>query len=357
MGVSPHRLRGTVALAAMLAVAGCIPGRDAAPPSSAPPVAGTPEPVRRAPDEEVRTLPAPPPSWEARAVNADARRVTATSYTVTRGDTLRGIAERTGAGSEAIARANGLAPPFTIFPGQQLSIPSGRYHLVRAGQTGIAIARAYGVEWSRVVGANALEEPYILRTGQRVLIPDDALPRSVAERARAFELDIDDILTGGQPAIAENAAPARAVATPRRVLPASAAVAAPAAALRGGFQWPVDGRVTRRFGPGRSGERNDGIKIAVPLETPVLAAADGTVAYAGSDIPSLGGVVILRHGSGLTSVYGHAGQLLVQRGQAVKRGQTIALSGDTGAAERPEVHFELRQGRTPIDPLGRLPRR
>ena len=113
----------------------------------------------------------------------------------------------------------------------------------------------------------------------------------------------------------------------------------------------------RRFGPGASGERNDGIKIAAPLDTPVLAAADGVVAYVGSDIPALGGLVILRHGDGWTTVYGHAGQLLVQRGQAVKKGQMIALSGNSGFADRPELHFEIRQGRSPVDPLPRLPAR
>lgn len=288
-------------------------------------------------------------------MTADARTIAASTYTVAPGDTLRGIANRTGAGSEAIARANGLAAPFVIQPGQTLTIPGGRYHLVRAGETGIAIARAYGVAWSRVIGVNALEEPYILRTGQRILIPDSG-PMTIEERAAAFRIDVDDIVTGGQPALAADAQPIRPTASSARVLPADAAVASPAR-LRGGFAWPADGSVFTRFGPGASGERSTGIKIAVPLGTPLLAAADGTVAYTGSGIPALGGVVILRHGDGWTSVYGHAGQLLVQRGQAVRRGQTIALSGNSGMADRPALHFELRQGRTPVDPLTRLPAR
>ena len=113
----------------------------------------------------------------------------------------------------------------------------------------------------------------------------------------------------------------------------------------------------RRFGPGAPGQRNDGIELAAPLATPVRAAADGVVAYVGDGIAALGGLVIVRHGDGWTSVYGHTSKLLVQRGQAVKQGQTVALSGDTGFADRPEVHFELRKGRTPVDPQGQLPRR
>lgn len=344
-------------MAGLLLLGGCIPGgpRDA---YVSPPPSGD-----RPADERVEQLPAPRPAWEARPVEADAREVATQSYTVVAGDTLRRIAERTGAGSEAIARTNDLAPPFTIRIGQTLAIPGGRYHLVRPGQTGIAIARAYGVPWSQVVSANDLSEPYILRAGQRVLIPGGppdvrgvASAPSAAQRAAAFTLDVDSILTGGEPAITERQAPARPVATPARVLPATTAVVAPAS-TPGRFAWPVNGSIARRFGPGASGERNDGIKIAVPLATPIRAAADGTVAYVGDGIAALGGLVIVRHGGGWTSVYGHASKLLVQRGQAVKKGDTLALSGDTGFADRPEVHFELRRGRTPVDPVTQLPRR
>jgi lipoprotein NlpD len=350
------------ALALALALAACIPQVDR--PAPPPPLpadrptydAPPPDDVPGRGGDQVTQLPAPRPAWEARPVAPDATVIPDASYVVRPGDTLRSIGNATGAGSEAIARVNGLAAPFTIRAGQRLAIPGGRYHLVLQGQTGIAIARAYGVEWSRIVAANALEEPFILRTGQRVMIPGEDRPSSAAERAAAFSLDIDDILTGGEPAIAANQAPAKPVASARRVLPATAAVATPLAAP-GRFAWPLDGKVVKRFGRGGTGERNDGIEIAAPVDTPVRAAADGTVAYVGDGIAALGGLVIVKHGGGWTSIYGHASSLKVQRGQAVKRGQVLALSGDTGFADRPELHFELRQGRTPVDPLGQLPRR
>ncbi|WP_188055364.1 peptidoglycan DD-metalloendopeptidase family protein [Sphingosinithalassobacter sp. CS137] len=340
----------TLPAAAALALAGCIPAgeprRAAGPP---------PAPQSSQIDSDIRRLPAEPNAWEARTVTADAAVVGSTTYTVRSGDTLRGIANRTGAGSEAIARANNLAAPFTIYPGQRLTIPAGRYHRVREGETGIAIARAYAVDWGRMVTLNELEEPYILRVGQRLLIPDDR-PETLAQRAARFEIDIDDIVTGGEPALARNEAPATPTASSARVLPTTAAIAEPPR-LTGQFQWPAQGTLLRRFGPGPSGERNDGIKIALPVNTPVVAAADGVVAYVGSDIPQLGGIVILRHGDGWTTVYGHAGQLLVQRGQSVERGQTIALSGDTGFVDQPQLHFEMRRSRAPVDPLERLPER
>lgn len=342
-----------------LALAGCIPQpggyreqRYDAPP---PPPRQQERYERPSLDQNVPALPAPRPAWEMRKVTPDARQIETSIYVVRSGDSLRSISVKTGAGSETIARANNLAQPYTIFPGQRLTIPAGRYHAVREGETGIAIARAYGVDWSRIIAQNYLEEPYVLRTGQRLLIPR-AGPESLEERAARFHIDIDDILTGGTPAAREGEKPAKPIASTARVLPATTPVAIPTR-LAGTFRWPVTGNIVKRFGPGASGERNDGIKIAVALNTPVLASADGVVAYVGSDVPALGGLVILSHGDGWTTVYGHAGQLLVQRGQAVKRGQTIALSGNSGFADRPELHFEMRKGRSAIDPVPRLPAR
>ncbi|QNQ11111.1 M23 family metallopeptidase [Sphingomonas alpina] len=349
---------GVAPLAALLLVGACIPGGDRPEPRRYPDYnesqsGDTYE--RHRLDEGVQQLPSAPPAWQARPVTADARSIGATIYIVRSGDTLRGIADRTGSGSEAIARANGMRPPYLIRPGQQLEIPAGRYHLVRAGETGIAIARAYGIDWSRIIAANDLSEPYVLRVGMRVLIPSASSGKaSIEERAAAFRLDVDDILTGGEPALAAHQRPARPAPSSGRVLPSNAAIAEPAR-LRGAFAWPVHGRLVGRFGPGASGEKNNGIKIAVPVDTPILAAADGVVAYAGDEIAALGGLVILKHGDGWTTVYGHASQLLVQRGQAVKKGQTVAMSGDSGFADRPELHFEMRKGRTPVDPLGQLP--
>lgn len=350
------RFRGISALALIPLCAGCVPAGSGPPPAHSYAEAAGEDPTRvPRRDTEVVALPSPPPAWEARAATPDARTIAASTYIVQPGDTLRGVAGKTGAGSEAIARINGIERPFLIRAGQRLSIPGGRYHLVRAGETGIAIARAYGVAWRQIIAANDLTEPYILRTGQRVLIPGGERPRTREERAAAFRIDIDDIVTGGQPAIAERARPTRPTASSARVLPPTAAVAPPRA-LAGQFRWPARGDILRRFGPVASGERSDGLKIAVPLDTPVLAAADGTVVYVGNDIPSLGGLIILQHGGGWTTIYGHAGQLLVQRGQSVKRGQMIALSGDSGA-NRPQLHFEMRQGRIPVDPIPRLPAR
>lgn len=342
-----------------LLAAGCVPPpiERASDYPDRPQLAPPTEADTRLPPPASSPPPPPPPAWEARPVVADAVEVAASEYVVAPGDTLRAIANSTGAGTEVIGAANGIIPPYTIYAGQRLRIPAGRYHLVRPGETGIAIARAYGVPWAQIVTANDLVEPYVLRAGRRIIIPrtSGATP-TAAERAAAFRLDLDDLVTGSEPALETASRPTAPTASPGRVLPPDAALAAP---LRrsGAFAWPLNGTVVRRFGQVSASERYDGIKIAAPPGTPVLASADGVVAYTGETVPGLGRLVMLKHGDGWVTFYGHNSQLLVQRGQSVKRGQTIALSGDTGTADRAQLHFELRQGRTPVDPLSQLPKR
>lgn len=299
------------------------------------------------------------PTWTLKPVTTNATTVAATSYTVRPGDTLRAIGEMTRAGSEAIAMENDLAPPYTLVPGQRLRIPAGLYHRVAAGETGIGIANAYGADWGEIVTINALSEPYILRVGQRLRLPADARPLpkkevDIAARAAAFTLDIDDIATGSQPALAANKAPAAASAAPRR--PVTAAIATPAA-FTGRFVWPLPGKVIARFGPLAPGKVSDGINIAAPAGTPIHATANGVVSYAGDQIAVYGGLILIDHGSGWVSAYGHAQQIDVRRGQAVKAGDIIGLAGASGQVQTPQLHFQLRKNRIPVDPLKQLPPR
>ncbi|MCP1587961.1 murein DD-endopeptidase MepM/ murein hydrolase activator NlpD [Methylorubrum extorquens] len=125
--------------------------------------------------------------------------------------------------------------------------------------------------------------------------------------------------------------------------------AAPQAAAES-FRWPAKGRIINAYGS--SG--NEGINIAVPEGTPVKAAEDGTVAYAGSDVKGYGKLVLVRHNNGYVSAYAHNGELDVRPGEKVKRGQTIAKSGATGNVTSPQLHFELRKGATPVDPMPHL---
>jgi murein DD-endopeptidase MepM/ murein hydrolase activator NlpD len=116
------------------------------------------------------------------------------------------------------------------------------------------------------------------------------------------------------------------------------------------FRWPVKGRVIAGFGSKPNGSQNDGINLAVPEGTPIKAAEDGVVAYAGNELKGYGNLVLIRHSDGFVSAYANASELLVKRGDSVKRGQVIAHAGQTGNVTSPQLHFEIRKGSTPVDP-------
>jgi murein DD-endopeptidase MepM/ murein hydrolase activator NlpD len=117
------------------------------------------------------------------------------------------------------------------------------------------------------------------------------------------------------------------------------------------YRWPVSGAVIAGYGANVDGNRNDGIDISVPEGTPIKAAENGVVIYAGNGLKQLGNTVLVRHDDGKVTVYGHAGSINVSRGQKVTRGQTLAASGMSGDAKRPQVHFEVRKDATPVNPV------
>lgn len=126
---------------------------------------------------------------------------------------------------------------------------------------------------------------------------------------------------------------------------------APSSTGIGKYRWPVTGAVIASFGQNVNGSRNDGIDISVPEGTPIKAAENGVVIYAGNGLKQLGNTVLIRHDDGKVTVYGHAANISVSRGQKVQRGQTIATSGMSGDAKRPQVHFEVRKDASPVNPV------
>ena len=234
------------------------------------------------------------------------------------------------------------------------NVPGGRLHIVKRGETGIAIARAYGVEWAKLAAANRLSPPYLLEIGDRLLLPTanavaaQQAAMNVEERARSFTLQIDDIITGGEPAISPATAKSAVRSAPR------AASVVPLPALAGDaprFAWPVDGRILSGFGAKPGGRFIDGVNLKASAGAPVRAAGDGVVAYAGAAIPGFGNLLLIKHAGGWVSAYGHNEALLVARGKRIARGDIIARAGATGSVAEPQVHFELRNGRTPVDPV------
>ena len=274
--------------------------------------------------------------------------------------------------------------PRTLSPGQQLIIPhpsavaaapalsapaskpvavasaASSVHVVNPGETLLSIARRNHVSVAELARANGIEPSAKLKLGMKLTVPG-------AKAAAAAAPVVQPAVATAQPA-APLAAPATklAVVTPDPQQKARLAQSAPtaeetaaanpvkAAEATGAlptFRWPVRGKVITSYGAKTNGKANDGINLAVPEGTPVKAAEDGVVAYSGNELKGYGNLVLIRHANGYVTAYAHASELLVKRGDTIKRGQVIAKSGQSGEVSSPQLHFEIRKGSSPVDPL------
>ncbi|MFN3764715.1 MAG: peptidoglycan DD-metalloendopeptidase family protein [Aliihoeflea sp.] len=232
------------------------------------------------------------------------------SYTVASGDTLSAISRRTGVSADAIKRANNL--------------DSG---LIRIGQT-LTIPGASAQSTTQVASAAPKPDP--------VVTNGTVAPQKPTETA--------------QPQAAAYAPSSSAQQSVEAAVKDGAAVAPDSTGV-GKMRWPVRGRVISNFGSAQSG---DGIDISVPQGTPVMAAENGVVIYAGDGLKEFGNTVLVRHDNGLVTVYGHASDLKVARGEKVTRGQQIATSGMSGNADAPKLRFEVRKDSAPVNPASYL---
>ena len=219
-------------------------------------------------------------------------------------------------------------------------------HVVAAGQTLNSIARIYHKPVTVIARANNLSVNAKVKAGDRITIPE------IKEASQPAPTRAEAAISPptGTLAMAESSQTARIAEPTGSFVPDNAVKTAEPAGSLPGFRWPVRGRVIGAFGPKPNGVQNDGINLAVPEGTPIKAAEDGVVAYAGSELKGYGNLVLVRHPNGFVTAYAHASDILVKRGEAVKRGQVIAHAGQTGNVTSPQLHFEIRKGATPVDP-------
>jgi murein DD-endopeptidase MepM/ murein hydrolase activator NlpD len=240
-------------------------------------------------------------------------------------------------------RASGVASVPSAPPRTAVAAGSG-VHVVAPGETLNSIARLYGKSVMVLAKANNIPPDTMVRVGERIIVPGiGTKPRAEAPAPAHRELAEAQTQTRS-PSSAWKATPVAPPAQTSPVKPVETVGAVP------NFRWPVRGRIIAGFGPSPNGSPNDGIDLAVPQGTPVKAADDGVVAYAGNELKGYGNLVLIRHDNGYVTAYAHASEILVKRGESVKRGQVIAKSGETGSAKTPELHFEIRKGATPVDP-------
>jgi len=329
------------------------------------------------------------------------------SIIVQPGETLYAVSRRYAVPLRSLIEANNLEPPFALVVGRRLLLPQVRTYTVQAGDTLLSLSRRFGVEASTLARTNEIAPPYPVKLGQTLVLPPavetatarpvaaalagqsgpppsvvaeplaapaqilggpsappaapTAHPPAVREAVRLHEPAASEP-TGAQKGQFQLAPPPAVASVPPQSPPnASSAPEQPVAPLREppptghGFAWPVRGQVLAGYGPGANGTQNDGINIAARAGTPVLAANDGVVAYAGNELRGFGNLILLKHADGWTTAYAHCETITVKRGDRVKRGQTIARVGATGAVAEPQLHFELRRGTRALDPQSYLP--
>jgi len=231
-------------------------------------------------------------------------------------------------------------------------VTSGQY-IVQRGDTLWSIAFRFGWDWRDLARVNNIRPPHVIYPGQTIRFSGQGT-RAVAARpatpAPAPAPKTPTIVTNPVP----TPPPLTRPTTPAAKPPVPTAPVKPVTRSASGWAWPAGGTVIGRFSS--NGSLNKGIDIAGELGQPVLAASDGAVVYAGSGLRGYGELVIIKHSDTYVSAYGHNRRLLVQEGQQVKAGQTIAEMGSTGT-DRVKLHFEIRRQGKPVDPLQYLPKR
>lgn len=315
-------------------------------------------------------------------------------HTVAKGETLYLISSRYRLPIPDIVAVNDVRGTFALVPGQRLRLPPPREYQVRPGDSLYEISRLFGTDTREIVRLNSLSAPYTLQRGETLRLPSPAGGQPPATRlARAdtgrtsFENRLKSLFSFGQTNTAQGPPPAvppekpapksaetilgisladlfsgKSAASTRTDPPAeriqvrasnashSGRLSAPPPRSGGTFAWPVSGRLLSGYGPKKGGLHNDGINIAAPRGTPVKAADNGVVVYAGDGLEGYGNLVLIRHQDRWVTAYGHMDRVHVRKGDVLRRGQTIGTTGSTGSVDSPQLHFEIRRGTKAINP-------
>jgi murein DD-endopeptidase MepM/ murein hydrolase activator NlpD len=327
--------------------------------------------------------PSPPPARPGESVE------------VRPGDTLYGLSRQHHVSVAQLMEVNQLNNP-NLHPGQRIYLPegysaqprpmqtasvrppvsvpaaaAGKYrgsYTMRSGDSLYGISRSYGVTVAELQRANGITDPRSVRAGSVLKVPGSAgfgsTGRSTAVAAAAPVTEHRTQVADAAPIVVQtthvptviNRSDTQLAGLGADVSTGAIDRTPPRAQSSEKLRWPVHGKILSGFGERNDGTHNDGINLSVPQGTAVHAAESGTVAYAGSELKGYGNLILVRHDNGWVTAYAHNEQLMVKRGDKVQRGQVIAKAGRTGAVDQPQLHFELRQGSKPVDPVPFLER-
>ncbi|SMF75672.1 Murein DD-endopeptidase MepM and murein hydrolase activator NlpD, contain LysM domain [Azospirillum oryzae] len=323
---------------------------------------------------------------------------TSRQYIVQKGDSLYSISRMYNVDVSELTRLNNLSPPYGVKVGQPLRLPGasdGSGTMMASGGVAsggaIALTPQGTAPGGSVAGHGSIQSAELPPPGassssggiSATPLPPpkaSAAPEPPAGQSPAPAAQGDVTYQPGQaPTMlrppgskpAPTPIPAPAATTPPPAAPqqevATAApppkpepkaeVGAPPPRGSARFLWPVKGKLISGFGPKPDGLHNDGLNIAAPKGTAVVAADNGVVAYAGNELRGFGNLLLLKHSDGWITAYAHLDKIEVERGATVKRGQLIARVGQTGGVSSPQLHFELRKGSQAVDPSDQMDRK
>lgn len=315
-------------------------------------------------------------------------------HVVAPGETLQDISRQYGLDSSTLAKMNRIEAPYTVAVGQSLVLPAPVEPMAIAAAPVLPASEPGTVEPAAVEPAQppmpaetvsvptpsgstgGLGAPPVVTSGSSGgSSGSDGVPPpkpDASDPVADTDADLTTDPTAADPAAADPAAepttdpvaepvtdpaPAAApvpdpveTAEPTQTAAVDPMLIEPAARAKSTFLWPVNGKVISEFGGAEDGLHNDGINIAAPRGTPVRAAENGVVVYAGNELRGFGNLLLVRHADGFVSAYAHNESMLVERGATVERGQTIARVGSSGSVTSPQLHFELRRGTEAVDP-------
>lgn len=261
------------------------------------------------------------------------------------GDTIYTVANRYGVTPRKIILGNQLIPPYQLDGLTALILPKPRNHSVKPGDTLDALSERYAVTRHELIRINQLKSPYTLRPGTILVIPR-ALDYSMLDLPGIPPSDKIKVIPGAELPANTNTAAMTAVDTITSTPVAAGALA---------FGWPVNsqvnGQIIESFGLVSSGVKNDGINISGNDGDAVVSSFDGTVAFIGKDLKSFGNMILIKHTNGWITAYAHLGDIGVAEGQNIRKGEKIGTIGQSGKVKQPQLHFQIRKSRQPVDPL------
>ena len=274
------------------------------------------------------------------------------NYVVAQGDSLWSIANSQNVELDTLVGSNNFKTSARLRPGVELRIPNqdGIFYVMKNGETIDSVSKRYGVSMNKIRLVNADLDVASLKTGDEVFLPG-AKPEGLVEHKDVKITEVKKPVPAKPNKVA-------AKTTPKADKPVAGEVAVRKA--KGGFRWPIMGRINSPFGwrthpITKRKDFHTGIDIKANRNDPIKAAGTGRVVYSGW-MGGYGKVLVIEHSNGQSTLYAHCSSLLAGKGASVSTGQLVAKIGTTGRSTGPHLHFEVRNGNSPVNPIKYLSR-